>query len=490
MSQTQGLIKHTAFNLMGTVLPLMFAVVSVPLLIRLAGAERFGFLALMWAVAGYAGLLDLGLSRTMARRVAQGSPESPALAPSAVWGNVRRVLLIGVVVGGLLYSGWALWGEALVRKGSLPAGELSGAVLYVSLMVPCIAATSALRGVLEGALRFGRVNAMRGGFTVAAYCVLIVTAGVRPELPLLVAGVLSVRAVDLCAHMLAVRQELSVWNVKEATSETPGIWHESVWFMCSQIIVPFTMYMDRFFVGSIIGLGAVAHYSVPYELATKLLLLPIALSSALFPRFASSGGASYEQAGRTVAWVMTVPCLAMIWLGGDVLHLWVHFAVDSPSTWVLIALTAGIWFNSVAQIPYAWLQARGFVRTTVLLHLCELPVYLALMLAGAAQFGIVAVAIAWGLRAAGDCILLLWLVRRKGGPALEGWRSSLLGGGMVVLTGMLISVLIVPADPLIRWPLTVFVCVCLGVLIWIKGVSSGLRFAVVSKLQRLVARNA
>lgn len=488
MSQSRGLLTHTAFNLMGTVLPLMFAVVSVPVLIHLAGTERFGFLALMWAVAGYAGLLDLGLSRTMARRVAQGTPDAPALTPDAVWKNVQRVLFIGCCVAALLLAGWIFWGEMLVRRGSLPLEELSGAVLSVALMVPCIAATSALRGVLEGSLRFGQVNLMRGGFTVAAYCMLIGIAGVRPELPWLVAGVLVVRVADLVTHMLVVRQELSAWRRDAAQTERSGIWHESVWFMCSQVIVPFTMYMDRFFVGSIIGLGAVAHYSVPYELATKLLLLPIALSSALFPRFASGSEVSYGQAGRTVAWVMSLPCLAMIWLGGDVLHLWVRFEPAGESTWALVALTGGVWFNSVAQIPYAWLQARGFVRTTVGLHLCELPVYLALMLFGAAQFGIVAVALAWGLRAAVDCIALLWLVHRRGGPSVDGWRSGLFGGGGVLLAGVLLSPVVVTATPWTRWPVTLIACAGLGAFLWFRIASPDIRSVVMSRLRRVVAR--
>ncbi|MDO6386074.1 oligosaccharide flippase family protein [Uliginosibacterium sp. 31-12] len=482
MTHGQGLVRHTVFNLMGTVLPLMFAVVSVPLLMHLAGAERFGFLALMWAVAGYAGLLDLGLSRTMARRVAQGSPEMPALAPAAVWQNFRRVLMIGLGVAVLLLLGWSVWGEALVRRGGIPLAEIDGAVRCVALMVPCIAATSALRGVLEGALRFGAVNLMRGGFTVAAYCVLIAIALLRPELPWLTAGVLLVRGADLLAHMLVVRKELSGWRLSASLAEVSGVWSESAWFMCSQAIVPFTMYMDRFFVGSIIGLGAVAHYSVPYELATKLLLLPLALSSALFPRFASQGSGSYELAGRTVAWVMCLPCLLLIWLGGDVLHLWVRFDAAGESTWALIALVSGVWFNSVAQVPYAWLQARGFVRVTVALHLCELPFYLVLTYLAADHFGIVAVAVAWGLRAAVDCVALLFLVRHNGGPSFTDCLPGLLGGAGVVLVGVLSSCFIVAAPFWSRWALALAVGLVATVLLWLKVLPSVVKTSVMVRL--------
>ncbi|NSL53744.1 oligosaccharide flippase family protein [Uliginosibacterium aquaticum] len=482
MKHGQGLVRHTVFNLMGTVLPLMFAVVSVPLLIHLAGSERFGFLALMWAVAGYAGLLDLGLSRTMARRVAQGTPERPALAPSAVWQNFRRVLMVGLGVAALLQLGWSILGESLVRRGDIPLQEIDGAVRCVALMVPCIAATSALRGVLEGALRFGAVNLMRGGFTVAAYCVLIAIALLCPELPSLTAGVLMIRVGDLLAHILVVKRELSGWLQTASSTEESSVWSESAWFMCSQAIVPFTMYMDRFFVGSIIGLGAVAHYSVPYELATKLLLLPLALSSALFPRFASQGSGSYELAGRTVAWLMCLPCLLLIWLGGDVLHLWVRFDVAGESTWALIALVAGVWFNSVAQVPYAWLQARGFVHVTVGLHLCELPLYLGLTYLAAERFGIVAVAVAWGVRAAVDCMALQLLVRHKGGPSFKDCLTGFIGGGCVVLAAVLSSLYLVFAPFWFRWALALSVGFVMAMFLWLKVVPSATKASVMMRL--------
>lgn len=478
---TGGLIRHTLFNLMGTVLPLLFAVVSVPLLIRLAGAERFGFLALMWAVAGYAGLLDLGLSRTMARRVAQGTAERPALAPAAVWRNVRRVLLVGLAVAAVLATGWHFWGHLVVRHEGVSWDEINGAVRYVVLMVPCIATTSALRGVLEGSLRFGKVNLLRGGFTVLAYCALIGMAFIHPVLPLLTAGVLAVRICDLCAHMLAVRHEISGWQARNAAVEEKGLWRESAWFMSSQVIVPFTMYMDRFFVSSVIGLGAVTHYSVPYELATKLLLLPIALSSALFPRFASQGAVSYEQAARTVAWLMCLPCMMLIWLGGDILHLWVQFDVVSESTWALIALVVGIWFNSVAQIPYAWLQARGFVRATVGLHLCELPFYLALTYFGAVHYGIIAVGVAWAVRAGVDCVALLWTVRRKGGPSPLAMLPGLGGGCGVVFAAALLAALMMSMPVWVRWSVSILAGAGLSSFLWFRIIPSDSREALLRK---------
>ncbi len=46
------------------------------------------------------------------------------------------------------------------------------------------------------------------------------------------------------------------------------------------------VYLDRFVIGAAIALPAVAYYSAPYEIVTRLWLIPAALAGVLFPAFA------------------------------------------------------------------------------------------------------------------------------------------------------------------------------------------------------------
>ncbi len=57
-------VAHGALlNLAGHAAPLVAAVAAVPALIGSIGQERFGFLALAWALVGYFSFFDLGLGR-------------------------------------------------------------------------------------------------------------------------------------------------------------------------------------------------------------------------------------------------------------------------------------------------------------------------------------------------------------------------------------------------------------------------------------------
>ena len=54
------LTLNVSWNLVGTVLPRLVAVVAIPPLIRELGAAKFGVLTLAWMVIGYFSPFDLG----------------------------------------------------------------------------------------------------------------------------------------------------------------------------------------------------------------------------------------------------------------------------------------------------------------------------------------------------------------------------------------------------------------------------------------------
>lgn len=57
-------------NVTGMVLPMLVGVLTVPGLLQRLGHERFGVLALGWALVGYFGFLDLGMGRALTQYLA------------------------------------------------------------------------------------------------------------------------------------------------------------------------------------------------------------------------------------------------------------------------------------------------------------------------------------------------------------------------------------------------------------------------------------
>src|SRR5713226_2838068 len=92
------LARNTIWNLVGNGAPLIVAVFSIPILIHGLGKDRFGVLALAWALIGYASLFDIGLGRALTQLVAKklGAGEDHEV-PALVWTSLLLMLALGVV---------------------------------------------------------------------------------------------------------------------------------------------------------------------------------------------------------------------------------------------------------------------------------------------------------------------------------------------------------------------------------------------------------
>src|SRR5713226_1675708 len=198
------LARNAVWNLIGSSTPMLLAIVCIPVLVKGLGADRFGVLALAWALIGYASLFDLGLGRALTQLVARklGAGEDHEV-PTLVWTSLLLMLLLGVLgaaVVGLL-SPWlvhrALNVPVALQRETLQSFDLLG------LSIPVVIGTAGLRGLLEAHQRFGLINALRipmGVFTFAGpLLVLPFSRSLFSVVGILVAG----RLIGWVAHLLA-----------------------------------------------------------------------------------------------------------------------------------------------------------------------------------------------------------------------------------------------------------------------------------------------
>jgi O-antigen/teichoic acid export membrane protein len=96
-----------------------------------------------------------------------------------------------------------------------------------------------------------------------------------------------------------------------------------------------------------------------------------------------------------------------IFIGADFgLGIWLGPEFAEKSTAVASILAVGILFNSMAQIPHAYIQASGDARSTALIHVFESALYVPALFLLMHLYGIMGAAIAWMLRALLDLVLL------------------------------------------------------------------------------------
>ncbi|MGH9576384.1 MAG: oligosaccharide flippase family protein, partial [Terriglobales bacterium] len=283
--------RNAVLNLAGHAVPLAAALVLVPPLVARLGADRFGFLSLAWVLVGYFSLFDLGLGRALSRLVAEriGAGREAELAPLARSALVLTFAL-GAAAGAALF---AAAGPVCERLLNLPAGlqgEAVSALRILALCLPLVTLAAALRGVLEGGQRFGWVNAIRAPLGVLTFAAPLAAALAGPDLVALAVSLALVRVVAALAHWIVCARlypELTRIGAPEAAAIGEMLGY-GAWLTVSNIVGPLLVYLDRFVIGALLAVSAVAYYAAPYEVITRLWLVPAALCGVLFPAFAAS----------------------------------------------------------------------------------------------------------------------------------------------------------------------------------------------------------
>jgi O-antigen/teichoic acid export membrane protein len=427
------LARNTVWNLVGGGAPMLVAVVCIPILIRGLGTERFGVLTLAWALIGYASLFDLGLGRALTQLVARklGAGEEREI-PSLAWTSLLLMLLLGCVgaaVVGLL-SPWLVH-RALNVPGALQRETLQSFRL-LGLSLPFVITTAGLRGLLEAHQRFSLINALRipmGVFTFAGpLLVLPFSKSLVPVVATLVAG----RVFAWAAHLLLclrVLPELGRSIAWERSAAGPLL-RFGGWMTVSNLVSALMVMIDRFLIGALVTMTAVAYYATPYEVVTKLWLIPGALVGVMFPAFSTS---SAQDRNRTaVLFRRSVKCillalfpvvLLLIVLARDGLKIWLGAEFAAHSVHVVQWLAVGVFINSLALVPSALVQGVGRPDLTAKLQVLELPVYLAALVWLTKAYGIEGAAIAWTSRVALDA-LILFIIARRLLPIEVSWRPQ------------------------------------------------------------------
>lgn len=450
------LARNIVWNLIGNCAPMIVAMFSIPILIHGLGKDRFGVLALAWAIIGYASLFDMGLGRALTQLVAKklGAGEEHEV-PALVWTSLLMLLALGMV-GALVVAAISPWLVHHVLKIPEPLQSETLICFYLlGLSVPVVITTAGLRGLLEAHQRFKVVNALRiplGVFTfVGPLLTLPFSKSLVPVVTTLVGGriVACIVHLLLCLRVLPALRKRLAW---ERAGVGPLLRFGS-WMTVSNIVGPLMVTLDRFVIGSMVSMAAVAYYATPYELVTKFWLLPGALMGVMFPAFSASFAQDRNRTalllGRSVKSVllMLFPItLCTIVLAQDGLKIWLGAEFAQNSFRVLQWLAAGVFLNSMAQAPFALLQGVGRPDLTAKLHLVELPLYLLLLSYLIRTWGIEGAAIAWTVRVALDGLFLFGLARRLlPGKEPMRLRKALLPAGVLlalVLAALLQGVIV------------------------------------------------
>ncbi|SEI82637.1 Membrane protein involved in the export of O-antigen and teichoic acid [Pseudomonas linyingensis] len=415
------LIRSSAYNLLGLGLPLVVAVFCIPVLIDGLGEARFGLLTLIWAVVSYFGLFDLGLGRALTQQlsVALAEKDQDRIGPLVM---TSTVLMAGLgIVAGAVLAILAPYGVGMIN--SVPnKQEAISAVLYMAAAMPAIVLTSGFRGILEAKNAFGVINLIRlpmGLFTFLGPVVVVLNVG--PSLEWIAAVLVGGRIIACAVHAwyawLCIPKDHG--NFAFCLKLLRPLCVSGGWLTVSNIISPLMSFVDRFVIGVLVSSSAVAYYSTPQEMVTKLGIVPGALTSALFPRFSahfampqSDFRLIYFKSLLGLFGVLFFPVIFVSVWAKEVMVAWISLEFAENSASLLVVFVWGMFAACLAAIPFTVIQSAGNARLTATLHIFEFPIFVGMLFVFIEWYGVLGAALAWAARNIIDAFLLFYYARR------------------------------------------------------------------------------
>ena len=442
-----GVAINSLWNLIGQSSPLLLAAIAIPILIRHLGVDRFGMLALAWVLVGYFSLFDLGIGRAitklLAERIAIGDSDGAA---SLIWTAIFSMILLGMCFGAVLIALAPWLSTSLLRIPPALQNDALHSISWLAVAVPFVTLACGLRGMLEAQQRFAVINALRSGLGFFTYLGPLAVLPFSQNLLPIVLTLVAARVVGCALYFLVCTRTIPAFfqNVAWDRKSFRDLLGFGSWITVSSIISPMMVYLDRFVISSLISISAVAYYTTPSELVTKLWVVPSALAGVLFPAFSEAlaldrqdrATSLYERGiGSTFA-ILFPLILLIILFAHEGLQLWLgpEFARRSAATLQILAI--GVFVNSLANMPYALLQASGRPDVTAKLHLIEVPCYIALLYWGIRMRGIEGAALAWTFRLVAEAAILFFILRSCLAPRL---RITIIAGTATLLIASFIA---------------------------------------------------
>lgn len=439
--------RNSLWNLSGSALPAIAALATVPLLIRTLGVEGFGIVTLIGSVIGYFGVLDVNLSAGAIKFLAEShaANQRRRFAETFWFGAIfygALGLLGGVAI--FLSSAWLLDRFFTVSPQlhadtvlALQIGALGFAVTQIQ---------NYLLTVPQALQRYDRSAQSEAffGVTVNVASVAVALAGGG------IAGVIAIRIVVSLLNvsylvwlLRAFKLDLSFcWPGPEVRR---GLTSFSAYAYLSKLASTLHQHGDKLIIGSLLGPVALAFYTVPATLASRILGLTYRLSSVIYPRASALAATDkmdelrfiYFGAMRHVTYINLVALGMIVLAGEEFLRRWVGEEFVSAGYPVLVLMTIALLIDSLTNIPSLVNDALGHPRITGRFALARALIGVSLVYIGCLLAGIVGATIGHLIATLALGIAFLLFVHGRTVPFSfsdsmhEGWGRSVMIGLLV-----------------------------------------------------------
>ncbi len=430
------LARNTILNFIGQSVPLIVGIITIPFIVQGLGTEKFGLLSLVWVVLGYFTIFDLGLGRATTKYIAEAlGKEQTRDISKILWTAVTVQVVLGIIGTVVVAFCTPLLTEHVLNISTPLQAEARATFYVLSLSVPVVLITSSFSGLLQAAQRFDLVNAVKIPSSVLTFLFPLAGLILNFKLPGIVILILVGRVIALVAFVvLSLCVEPQAKRYSSSFSLFKRLLTFGGWVTITNIVGPILQYLDRFLIGAILTVGVLAYYTAPFDVISRLWIIPLSLVMTIFPAFSTLGLTRIKKlrfffirATKYIFLLVTPIILVLILFAHEILSVWLGNDFARNSTLIFRILSLGVLISSLTHLALALFQGIGRPEITAKIQLLLLPVSVLLTFFLIYKIGILGAAISWTICRTGG-VLMSWRVAWK---IIRLDRATLIKNGIV-----------------------------------------------------------
>ncbi len=424
LSLTQRLARNTAANYAGSFIVLGIGFLLTPFLVRTLGDALYGLWILLGSVVVYFQLLDLGLSTSLARYVAQYVAQGREDELSELASTVFVLYLGLAAVAGVLMLALAPWVATVFQIPPQNAPVATQTFLLVSINFMIALPTSLYNAILVGYQRID-LNNIANVVAQAVEALLIVVLLSRGYGLLAVAAISILSTLALAGGRLYFVRKTMPGLKLSLRRARRGMVRQIFGYSAAVFVIQISglvlLRTDTIILGLLYPVETITAYAVPYKLANMLALLVAPFAAVLFPAYAEMHGRLdhqrlhrlYIEGSKVVALLSALMLTFLLLAGVDVLTLWVgpEYRDAGPILYPLAVFFAIIAFTRPGG---NLLVATGKARLRMVIALLQIVVNVGLCVSFAIRWAGPGLAVANALSVLiVNAFLMLPLVNRE-----------------------------------------------------------------------------
>ncbi|GEM_PF-598394 len=362
----RSILGNSLSGAMVPVVKLLITFIMSPLIVRALGNYDYGIWEMVFAVVGYMGILDLGLSPAIIRYVARHHALDDRTELNRIFSSsISFMFPVGLVMAMILIA-IAFWAPNLIVQGA-PAGDQHKYFIFLLIVAAQTFVTFA-GSLFDSFLEGFQAYKLRNYATV-----VMSIAGALVMYPLLKSGgdLLVVAAVNAGGYtikftfygiMLATKRFGSFrFRVGESSFATlKGMFSFGVNNLVYSISLRISSVTDSLVIGAFLGPAVVTLYIIPYNFISQARSLIWALSRNFMPLFSEldalghgkEAQALYFRGSRFMVGIILPLVIGIVMLGPSFLEHWMgpEYAKSGRMVLYIIAAAYGVqWLNPLAN---------------------------------------------------------------------------------------------------------------------------------------------